>query len=571
MKLRLNKLTASLVMAGSVAAVVGCGGGGTPTLDVATPRAEVVTAAYKYSFVFVDANTLAPITDDLTVTFLGDAVAGDEVVDQSNVSVKGKTFTAKNGVLLAAANFDKTPANNVFTVVAGNRTAGWNESGLQLSKDTSVVGDQVVTIKLTNTKPAAVTALNANSDLGMAMKVNTLPAAAGGVIAATSASVATAPKNAITAEGTTEPVGVASVTFPAGVKATNAAGTAINTSGGVTVSVTKYSNNEAASLSAFPGGFTPSVTAPASAIGAGATADTGAFISGGFAQFNVTDNATGQALKTFDAPLTLKIDLPKGSKNLDGVDIVAGNTYPIWSYNQDTGKWEFEVDGVVKEKSPVDPKNFEVEFTSTHLSYWNLDFYGRTCTGNVAITGRPAGDTRPLTVELVGVAGQRFSRTGTIRDSQLGLARYPVGTRVNVTVRDSKNRVVGSRTGLDLCATGQSVAVNLPTVVLAPLTVNLTESCRDGTSGVRTTPASVWFYDNTTRNWLSGYGANGTVTLNGLENASTGTLYVYNRFTNNYIVTNNLAVNAPSTVRNVNLPNLACTTGGQPITGGQPL
>lgn len=569
MKLQLNKLTASLVMAGCVAVVVGCGGGNAPTLDVATPRAEAVVGAYKYSFVFVNANTEAPITDDLTVTFLGDAVVGDEVVDQSNVSVKGKTFTVKNGVLLAAANFDKTTANNVFTVVAGNRSAGWNESGLQLSKTTSVVGDQVVTIKLTNSKPAAVTALNANTSLGVAMKVNELPAASGGAISNSSTAVATAPKDAVTTDGGTEPVGVASVTFPAGVKATTASGTPINSTGGVTVSVTKYSNNETASLSAFPGGFVPSVTVPTTApvgtIPVGTTADTGAFISGGFAQFNVTDNATGQALKTFDAPLTLKIDLPKGSKNLEGDDIVAGNTYPIWSFDQDSGKWVFETNGVVKEKSPVDAKNFEVEFTSNHLSYWNLDFYGSTCTGNVSISGRPAGDTRPLKVEVVGVVGQRFARTGTISDSQLGLARYPQGTRVNVTIKDSKDRVVGSGTNMNLCATGQTVGVQLPAITLAPLTVNLTESCRDGTSSRRATPASVWFYDNSTRNWLSGYGANGTVTLNGLESNSSGTLYVYNRFTNNYIVTNNLAVNAPSTVRNVNLPNLACTTGGQPI------
>ena len=565
MNKRLNKLMLAMVASGlGGAVVVGCGGGSAPDLTVvSTPAATPITAAYKYAFTFVDARTDLPITDDLTVTFLGDAVTGDEVVDQDNASVKGKTFTVKNGVLLAAANFDKSAAPDVFTVIAGNRSAGWNESGQQLTKTTSVVGDQTVTIRLTNTNSAA--AVNADTTLGLAMKVETLPAAASGVITTASKPVAAAPKNVTTVDGASEPVGEASVTFPANVKATNAAGTPINTTGGVTVSVTKYANNEATALSAFPGGFAPSVVAPASAIGAGATADTGAFISGGFAQFNVTDNATGQALKTFDAPLTLKIDLPKGSKNLAGVDIVAGNTYPIWSFDQDTGKWVFETDGTVKEKTPVDPKNFEVEFTSTHLSYWNLDFYGSTCTGNVAITGRPTGDTRPLTIELVGVVGQRFWRSGTISDSQLGLALYPQGTLVNITVKDSKNNVVGTKTNMNLCATGQTVAVTLPTVTFAPLTVNLTESCRDGVSGKRATPAMVYFYDNVARNWSSGYSGNGTLTLNGIESGSTGTLYVYNRFSGSYIVTNNFAVNAPSTVRNVNLPSMTCTTGGQPI------
>lgn len=567
MKLRLNKLTASLVMAGSVAAVVGCGGGNTPDLNVATPAAPAITADYKYAFTFVDAFG-EPITDDLTVTFLGDAVDDAEVVDQDNVSVKGKTYTVKDGVFLAAANFGTSTDNDVFTVIAGNRSAGWNESGQQMSKSTSVAGEQVVTIKLTNTSVAAVAAVNADETLGLAMKVEELAPVATGEIVTTAKAVAAAPKDVTTVDGTTEPVGAATVTFPAGVKATSSTGATIDTTGGVTVSVTKYSNNEATALSAFPGGFTPSVevpaTAPAGTIPTETTADTGAFISGGFAQFNVTA-ADGTPLKTFDKDLTLKIDLPKGSLNREGEEIVAGDTYPIWSFDQDSGKWVYETDGTVKEKSPVDAKSFEVEFTSKHLSYWNLDFYGTTCTGNLAVTGRPAGDARPLTVEVVGTTGQRFYRSFNINDSQLTLARYPVGTRVNVTVKDNKGVVRGTRTNLNLCAASQSVAVTLPTITLAPLTVNLTESCRDGVSGKRTTPANVKFYDNVARTWKSGYSANGTVTLAGIQTGSTGTLYVYNRFTRNYIVTRNFAVNAPSTVNNVNLPSLSCTTGGQPI------
>lgn len=569
MNKRLNKLMLAMVASGlGGAVVVGCGGGSAPDLTVSTPVAPPITADYKYAFTFVDAFD-NPITDNLTVTFMGDAVEGAEVVDQDNVSVKGKTYTVTNGVLLAAANFDRTAANDVFTVIAGNRSAGWNESGQQLSKSTSVAGDQVVRIKLTNTGTAAVAAVNADEKLGLAMKVEALAPVTTGQIVTTTKSVAAAPKDVTTVEGTTEPVGEATVTFPADVKATNAAGVAIDTREGVTVSVTKYANNEAAALSAFPGGFTPSVEAPASAMSGGATADTGAFISGGFAQFNVTDNATGEALKTFDKPLTLKIDLPKGSLNPNGDEIVVGDTYPIWSFDQSSGKWVFETDGTVKEKTPVDAKNFEVEFTSNHLSYWNLDFYGSTCTGNLAVTGRPAGDARPLTVEVVGVTGQRFYRSFTVTDSQLTLARYPNGTRVNVTVKDSKGVVRGTRTNLNLCAASQSVGVTLPAVTLAPLTLNVTESCRDGTSGKRASPTTIYFYDTAARNWKSGYTTNvnnvATLTLNGIEAGTTGTLYVYNRFNRRYDITNNFAVNAPSTVKAVNFATLACTTGGQPI------
>lgn len=572
MNLRLNKLIAAMTVAGLTGTVlIGCGSGGAPDLTIETPVAAPITAKYKYSFTFVNALDNTPITDDLTISVLGDAVDGGEIVDQDNVSVKGQTYTIKNGVFLAAANFDLSAAKDVFTVIAGNRSAGWNESGQQISKSTSTEGNQVVTIKLTNTKPAAVAAINSDTKLGLAMKVEDLPKTAGGEIVASSKEVAAAPKNVTTVDGDSKPVGVASVTFPASVKAKDDTGAAINVANGVSVSVTKYSNNEASALAAFPGGFAPSVQAPSTAISTGTTAETGAFISGGFAQFNVTDNATGKALKTFDKPLTLKIDLPKGSKDADGnaINTTTNNKYPIWSFDQATGKWVFETDGVVKEKTPVDPNNFEVEFTSTHLSYWNLDFYGSTCTGNLAITGRPTGDARPLTVEIVGTTGQRFYRSFTITDSQLTLNRYPQGTTVNVTIKDSKNVVRGTQNNLNLCATGQSAAVTLPAVTLAPLTVNVTESCRDGTSGKRASPSTVYFYDNTARTWKSGNTSNvnsvATITLNGIESGSTGTLYIYNRFTRRYEVTNNFAVAAPSAVKNVNFPSLACTTGGQPI------
>lgn len=576
MNKRLNKLMLAMMATGLVGSlVVGCGSGGSPELSIETPVVAPITAKYKYAFTFVNASDNTPITDELTVTFMGDSVDGGEVVDQDNVSVKGKTYTVKNGVLLAAANFDLSTAKDVFTVIAGNRTAGWNESGQQMAKSTSAEGDQVVTIKLTNTKPAAVEAVNKDSTLGLAMKVTEIAKTTGGEIVTTSQVVAVADKDVTTVDGDTKPVGVASVTFPASVKPKDETGAVVNVTNGVTVSVTKYSADESRALAAFPGGFTPSVnvptTAPTGTIPAGTTADTGGFISGGFAQFNVTDNATGKALKTFDKPLTLKIDLPKGSLDADGnaINTTDNNKYPIWSFDQASGKWVYETDGEVKEKTPADPNNFEVEFKSNHLSYWNLDFYGSTCTGNLAVRRTPAGDTRPLTVEIVGTVGQRFYRSFTITDSQLTLARYPVGTKVNVTVKNNKGRVLATQRNLNLCSTGQAVAVTLPTVTLAPLTVNVTESCRDGTSGKRASPTTVYFYDNGARTWKSGYTSNvnnvATITFNGIEAGTTGTLYVRNRFSGNYDVTNNVAVSAPSAVKNVNYASLACTTGGQPI------
>ncbi|MEY4979161.1 MAG: hypothetical protein RLZZ352_1431 [Pseudomonadota bacterium] len=577
MKLRLNKLMAGLTMAGGVAALVGCGNGGAPDLKVLTPEQPQITAPYKYAFIFEDAFGKA-VTDELTVTVVGDAVDGGELVDANNADVKGQTYKITNGVLAVAADFDKTTAKDVFTVVGGNRTLGWNESGIQISKSTSSAGDQVIKITLTNTNAAKVTELNNDTSIGLAMKVESLPTTTTGTVADTPITIASPAKTVTNEAAVAVPVGTATVTIPAGTKAVDSSGAAINLTSGVQVSVTKYSSEDASGLSAFPGGFTPSVvvpsTAPVGTIGTGATADTGAFTSGGFAQFNVTDPATGQALKKFDTPLILKIDLPKTTLDFEGNPVVVGGKFPIWSFDQESGKWVYETDGIIKEKSPVDPDKFEVEFPSTHLSYWNLDFYGQTCDGVLNINRKDANgnslstDDRPLSVELKGLSGQGFHMEFTITDSILELARYPRFTPTKVTVTDSNGVVRGSKNRVNLCQDNQFVDVTLPITVKASLQVNVTESCKDGVSGIRPSPTNIKFVPTagglTQFGVSSNVGSVARVTLNGIAPTTAGTLSVYNRFTGGY-QNSSVTVNAPSTVRNFNFPSLNCTTGGVPI------
>jgi hypothetical protein len=474
-----------------------------------------------------------------------------------------------------AADFDKTAANNVFTVIGGNRELGWNESGIQISKSTSSTeSDRVIKITLTNTSATKVTALNNDTSIGLAMEVESVAKTTGGAVVDAAITVASPPKTVTNEAAESVPVGTATVTIPAGTKAVDSNGTAINLTNGVTVSVTKYSSEDASSLRAFPGGFTPSVVvpsdAPANTIGTGATADTGAFTSGGFAQFNVTDPVTGQALKTFDKPLKLKIDLPKTALDFEGDPVVVGGKFPIWSFNQDSGKWEYETDGTIKEKTPVDPDKFEVEFESTHLSYWNLDFYGETCNGVLNINRSVANDTRPLSVELKGLNGQGFHMEFTITDSILELARYPRLTPTSVTVRDSNGVVRGSKNRVNLCQANQFVDVTTPVTVTASLQVNVTESCKDGVSGIRPSPTNIKFVPNaagglTQFGVSSNVGNVARVTLNGITAPTPGVLSVYNRFTQGY-QTSNVTVNTPSPrVVNINYPALNCTTGGVPI------
>lgn len=568
MEFRFNQTLKMLAVAGVIGSLAACGGGGGGS-PVITPPAEVITAAYKYQLVFVDAVTNAPITDPLSVNFTGQSITDNEVLDSENKSVKGRTLSTNNGLLAVVANFNGS--NDFFAFTGGNLALGWNTSGTQITKELSKEGDQVITVKLTNSKPAKVAALNADTDLGLAMATGTATASATGVIASNTV-VSTAPKTITNDLGVSEPVGTAKITIPANTVARDANGVAA--SGGLTLTVTKYSNNETQSLQAFPGGFAPTVSDPNSSyLGAGVTEASGNFITGGFAQFNVTDS-TGKAIKNFDTPVTLTIDLPKGSKNPEtGVSLVAGDIYPIWSFDETTGKWAFEQNGTIREKSPVDANNFEVVFTSKHLSYWNLDWLywqaGTNCSGRLNITGRPAGDNRALYVDITGVAGTNYYMSALknqpITDSLLNLAKSPK-TNVNIRIRTADGVLRGSANNVNLCTTatsgGATVQVNLPTVSYASLVTTVTESCPDG-SFQRPSPTWVWLYTN---NWLGGYTSTGTSTLSNIASGSAGTLWAWNRLTSQW-VTRSVTVNAPTTSQAFNFNNLQCTTGG--ITGAQ--
>lgn len=558
MEFRFNQTLKMLAVAGVIGSLAACGGGGGGS-PVITPPAAVITAPYKYLISFVDARTDAPITDTLTVQFTGPAVDSGEVLDSSNSSVKGKSYTTTNGLITAAANFNGS--DDVFTVLGGNLVKGWNTSGVQILRETSKQGEQIITVRLNNNNNAA--AIQADTTLGIGMSASSTTAGAGGALSATT--LATTDKTVTNAEGVSESVGTAKITIPAGTVARDAAGNVA--SGALKLTVTKYANSDVDALVAFPGGFTPNVTdSSGTQLPGGAASGSGNFVTGGFAQFNLTDS-TGKAIKKFDTPITLTIDLPKTSKNPStGATIKAGDTYPVWSFDEVTGKWVFEANGTVREKTPASASNFEVVFSSTHLSYWNLDYFAsENCTGSINIARNPTGDTRPLYIDIVGVEGNRFYKSSYgITDSTVTLP-YSPRINVNVTIKDSKGNVVGSALNQNLC-NGVNVSTQLPAVTYATLQTNVTESCPDGVTGKRAVPTYVYFQD-TAYNFQGGYYETGTSTIGSIESGTNGTLWVWNRFINQW-QTSNVAVNAPTTTRDINFPNLQCVTGSFTPTGG---
>lgn len=566
MNTRAFVLSPMVVALGLTVGLTGCSDSNSvsrPAEVVITPkRVDLAEGTYFYQLVFEDVATGKPIDEALQVTLTGPAVDAGLVVDANNVSLKGRPLTTDIGTVTVAAKYDAT--NTTFSALVGNAATGWTQTGVELRKETSTPGNQTLVVKLINPKQAA--AVNANEDLALAVASKSFAASATGAISGSAISVATAAKSANNDAGVLEPIGTATIDIPAGVNALDASDNKINLTGRqITASTVKFGNGSATSMSAFPGGFTPTVVNQA-----GQTVNNGAFITGGFAQFNLTAS-NGTPIKKFDQDVTLSIDLPKTSKQPNGTVLKAGDTYPVWSYDEATGKWQFETDGLISEKTPVDPNNFTVSFKSNHLSYWNLDFYGDTCTGTLNLE-RTALDTRPLSVELIGVEGLRFYQTFySVRDSAQTFFRYPTNTLVNVVVRDEQNAVIASSPApQNLCNTGSKISIPAaPAVPRANLIVNVTESCPSGTNR-RASPTTVAFYDGS--RWYSGYArSNGAVaseSFNGLRSDTQGTLYVFNPLTGR-TQSQNVTVNAPSTTAAVNLPNLRCgvPTGATGSTG----
>lgn len=468
--MRMNKLTlVSACIAGMF--LVACGDGKGFSVSQSAAVAELSSQA-RYQIVLKDAITGNVITDSLSITFTGAA----DLKAADGTSLNGKTITTTDGVVALGATFSATAKD--FSVLAGNRTLGWIETGTSVVGDSTVSGDKTVELLLINTNASA--ALNA-SPIPVSMAVATGAAGAGGALSSPVA-LATTQKTVVNAEGVSETAGSSTLTMPTGTVGTTATGQ-LAAAGPLAVSATTFSNSNIDSMSAFPGGFAATVVVPASAPATtlnGVAPDQGTFVTGGFAQFNVTDSA-GNAIKNFDPPIEVGIDLPKSTLGADGVTpLTVGDEYPIWSFDDATGGWKYEKTGIVAEKTPVDPSNYTVKFSTTHLSSWNLDFYVATCTGQINLTGRLAGDTRQLLVETTGVTGRRFSSSGYITDSQLKLLRAPVGTKVNVKVKDQGVVVGQTSTSTMLCGGAISIPVTLLPRGVGTVRVETSESCADG-------------------------------------------------------------------------------------------
>lgn len=125
----------------------------------------------------------------------------------------------------------------------------------------------------------------------------------------------------------------------------------------------------------FPGGLSPEgfdgelpsdITSP----------DSVTFISAGFVAIEIGDES-GNKVSSFDGEgVTLAFEVPKSTINPQTGEPLSldDGTIPIWSYTDSTGKWRYEGDAVIEQENE---NTFTVSKPITHLSYYNLDWYGQ--------------------------------------------------------------------------------------------------------------------------------------------------------------------------------------------------
>ncbi|WP_334421150.1 Ig-like domain-containing protein [Vibrio owensii] len=203
-----------------------------------------------------------------------------------------------------------------------------------------------------------------------------------GHVTSSQVDVATVSKDDSTDGGKILDGATAKLSIPAGTGLIDEDGQPFTPLGEVSVSMMLFSadpkglaDDENNPLYLFPGGLSPDgfdgelpsdITSP----------DSVTFISAGFVAIEIGDES-GNKVSSFDGEgVTLAFEVPKSTINPQTGEPLSldDGTIPIWSYTDSTGKWRYEGDAVIEQENE---NTFTVSKPITHLSYYNLDWYGQ--------------------------------------------------------------------------------------------------------------------------------------------------------------------------------------------------
>ncbi|WP_118976654.1 hypothetical protein [Taibaiella koreensis] len=287
------------------------------------------------------------------------------------------------------------------------------------------------------------------------------------------------------------------VSLPANTRFNDAAGNAISGST-LKTTIAHFNTLEAASLNAFPGsGFHSDDI----------TDETGNRVSGNFrtAGFcNIDMALDGKAVKTFSQPVNVKIDVRNDQVNpRTGAAFAAGDVIPVWSYQIETGKWAFEKNGTIVSNGG----KLEVDFTTTHLTYYNLAFLDNVCLEARAtiVTGLPSAESFLVDIFPEGETAIPAIAGAIMQVENNGVAAFENVPQGNVTMKVYRNTANNSQTDWKvreatplavytgaLCGNQPTITLNMPS--LTSILFDIEGRCPSNSANPYVRPSvDVWY------------------------------------------------------------------------------
>ncbi|WP_339660900.1 hypothetical protein [uncultured Polaribacter sp.] len=217
------------------------------------------------------------------------------------------------------------------------------------------------------------------------------------------------------------------VTIESGTVFQDANGNVI-TGGTLKSEVAHFSLDTPESIASFPGGLTPLSVIDEN----GEENEDISFITAGFTSIDMFID--GKEVKNFSKPISVGIEIPSDYINPEtGNTIKIGDQIPIWSYDED-GQWGYHKIGTVSMNTSG---KLNITFTTTHLSWYNLDYhywgvcnYGRSITVSAPKVPALSDNFYDLSFELVyAINNQVISRNSIqvskTRDNTAGFVNAP--------------------------------------------------------------------------------------------------------------------------------------------------
>jgi len=196
-------------------------------------------------------------------------------------------------------------------------------------------------------------------------------------------------------------------------------------SGDLKANVGFFSNGNQNALSSFPGGFSPTVE------NKDGKDESGSFVTGGFISVDIEDS-TGKKATNFNKPVELTMQVPKGTMNPEtGNEVKNGDKIDIWSYESTSGQWKHEGAGTAKADTSG---NFNVNYTVTHLSYWNLDWFSsETCNPTLKFNWKDKISYYPVKVKVNFLGANQWLHDGDLSDEINQLYNFPTEKKILFT------------------------------------------------------------------------------------------------------------------------------------------